>query len=333
MFGLRIYARAALLAVAAAIALGHPDAAPAQTIDLSLNVFYSTPHNKNSGGTWELVAKSSGFGIAGVEAHVKNIASATNRGPRGTVNGSDPAGFSLFSDVPLSEQRWLIIGQIPLAPPLPGGDEETIFYGVGTLTNGAPDWPGKPGSTNCIGPAFTSLTSPTEIPWAVADAFGDSNWSTAARLASGSFATNVTPSFASGSSGNVFTTLGTSTTLGDSVLATISTFVRTNFAPSGDYNQNGVVDAADYVLWRKTVGQAVTAGTGADGNNNGLVDPLDYDYWRARFGNVISPGSGSSLVGSAVPEPQAATLLAILAMFATQRTTRRLKRAARGLAA
>ena len=41
-----------------------PVAAPAQSIDFSLNVFYASPTNLNSGGTWELVAKSSGFGIA-----------------------------------------------------------------------------------------------------------------------------------------------------------------------------------------------------------------------------------------------------------------------------
>ncbi len=40
--------------------------AAAQTIDLSLNVLYSSPSDVNSGGTWLLVAKSSNFGIAGL---------------------------------------------------------------------------------------------------------------------------------------------------------------------------------------------------------------------------------------------------------------------------
>ncbi len=46
--------------------------------------------------------------------------------------------------------------------------------------------------------------------------------------------------------------------------------------PLGDYNQNGFVDAADYVVWRNTLGQ-IGAGLAADGNNNGTIDAADYD--------------------------------------------------------
>ena len=90
-------------------------------------------------------------------------------------------------------------------------------------------------------------------------------------------------------------------------------------APTGDYNENGIVDAADYVLWRKTLNQSVTAGQNADGNANGTIDAPDYDFWRARFGNIV-PGSGASLGPSAVPEPSA-IVLALLAVgaFAARR--------------
>ena len=44
-----------------------------------------------------------------------------------------------------------------------------------------------------------------------------------------------------------------------------------------DYNGNGVVDAADYVLWRKG-GPLLNDPTPAD------VGPDDYTYWRLRFG-------------------------------------------------
>ena len=73
----------------------------------------------------------------------------------------------------------------------------------------------------------------------------------------------------------------------------------------GDYNHNGVVDAADYALWRNTRGQSVTAGSGADGNGDGLITQADYDLWRAHFGQTAA-GSGSALAASkisAVPEP------------------------------
>lgn len=78
--------------------------------------------------------------------------------------------------------------------------------------------------------------------------------------------------------------------------------------PNGDYNGNGIVDAADYVVWRNTIGQpASPAGSGADGNESGAIDPGDFDYWRARFGNVVTtPASGA-----AVPEPAAMALLLV----------------------
>lgn len=64
-------------------------------------------------------------------------------------------------------------------------------------------------------------------------------------------------------------------------------------AASGDYNHNGVVDAADYIIWRRTLGTSIAATTGADGSGNGVVDQADYDIWRAHFGiTAIVPPSG-----------------------------------------
>jgi hypothetical protein len=51
----------------------------------------------------------------------------------------------------------------------------------------------------------------------------------------------------------------------------------------GDYNKNGLVDAADYVVWRDTEGQAVPRGSGADANGNQTVDAADYAIWAQRF--------------------------------------------------
>jgi hypothetical protein len=62
----------------------------------------------------------------------------------------------------------------------------------------------------------------------------------------------------------------------------------------GDYNSNGIVDAADYVLWRKS------------GTQTG------YQTWRANFGTTTS-GSGSQIAN--VPEPfQLPTLMVLWAM-------------------
>ena len=76
-------------------------------------------------------------------------------------------------------------------------------------------------------------------------------------------------------------------------------------AVAGDYNNNGVVDAADYVVYRNNVGQATLPNRGAGIVGN--VGAADYDFWRARFGSTS--GSGASL--AAVPEP-GTLILAIL---------------------
>lgn len=89
--------------------------------------------------------------------------------------------------------------------------------------------------------------------------------------------------------------------------------------PNGDYNGNGVVDAADYVLWRKTYDMpAVPNGSGADGNSNGIIDDGDFIHWRNRFGQATS-GSGG---GQNVPEPHAAgcVLLALGILSAYRRS-------------
>jgi hypothetical protein len=76
-----------------------------------------------------------------------------------------------------------------------------------------------------------------------------------------------------------------------------------------DFNLNGVVDAADYVLWRKTFNQTGT-GLAADANGDGKVDDTDYQIWRVSYGNVAgTPPASGALAGAAVPEPGAATLL------------------------
>jgi hypothetical protein len=72
---------------------------------------------------------------------------------------------------------------------------------------------------------------------------------------------------------------------------------------AGDYNQNQKVDAADYVVYRKTFGQ-VGGSLPADGNNSGSIEPGDYTYWRDRYGNVS--GAGSDMASQLVPEPSAA---------------------------
>jgi hypothetical protein len=78
---------------------------------------------------------------------------------------------------------------------------------------------------------------------------------------------------------------------------------------AGDFNDDGKVDAADYVVWRKN-------GANSLPNDNGLTTAAErFDLWRANFGNMTMPGGGS-----AVPEPAAGTLaLAVLGVLAAAR--------------
>lgn len=72
---------------------------------------------------------------------------------------------------------------------------------------------------------------------------------------------------------------------------------------TGDYNNNGVVDAADYTVWRDSLG-ATGSGLPADGDNNMVVNSADLVVWRNNFGQTAALGGGGAL-GAAVPEPPA----------------------------
>jgi hypothetical protein len=84
--------------------------------------------------------------------------------------------------------------------------------------------------------------------------------------------------------------------------------------PAADYNHNGLVDAADYTIWRDTLGQAVAIGSGADGDHDGTVTTADYSLWQAEFG-YSSPGSGAATNAGVVPEPPTWLVLSVALIF------------------
>ena len=91
-------------------------------------------------------------------------------------------------------------------------------------------------------------------------------------------------------------------------LLQITTYVPSFLA--GDYNSNGIVDAADYVVWRRNVGAATIANR--DTLNTGPIGAADFDTWSAHLGQMVGTGGGSGLSDAigAVPEP--ATGIALL---------------------
>jgi hypothetical protein len=74
----------------------------------------------------------------------------------------------------------------------------------------------------------------------------------------------------------------------------------------GDFNGDQKTDAADYVVWRKTLGSTTELFADADGDL--VVGQGDFAIWRANFGDMVMPGGG---VGSSVPEPGTMLLLVI----------------------
>ncbi len=72
----------------------------------------------------------------------------------------------------------------------------------------------------------------------------------------------------------------------------------------GDYNHSGVVDAADYSVWRDTLHAIVAPYSGADGSGNGVVDQADCSVWKAHFGQTLPPlGAGNGSVAAFAQQP------------------------------
>ena len=97
------------------------------------------------------------------------------------------------------------------------------------------------------------------------------------------------------------------------------------FAPPavnpGDYNGDGTVDAADYVLWRD--------GGHLQNDNTTGNQPGDYDVWRANFGNTNLVLTAST--AGAVPEPATSLMIAaaVVALLGWCRVTSRFPSPAR----
>ena len=77
---------------------------------------------------------------------------------------------------------------------------------------------------------------------------------------------------------------------------------------SGDYNNDGLVDAADYTVWRDNFG--APAGTLPNDTAGGMIGTAQYDAWVAGFGQSVPAVS--------VPEP-GTLIMCSLALFALAR--------------
>jgi hypothetical protein len=90
------------------------------------------------------------------------------------------------------------------------------------------------------------------------------------------------------------------------------------FSTTGDYNFDGLVNGADYVMWRNRNGQSAVGGDRqADVNNDGATNSADYNYWRARVGNSVYDGTAAAVI------PERTTALFIFTTFVALSRRRR----------
>jgi hypothetical protein len=102
----------------------------------------------------------------------------------------------------------------------------------------------------------------------------------------------------------------------------VTDLIANQNAYAGDYNNNGVVDAADYTLWRDNIG--APAGMLPNDVDGGVIDMDQYNTWRTNYGTGGSAAVSFEFVG--VPEPGslvvAAGLMAAAFVLVSPRPTR-----------
>lgn len=75
----------------------------------------------------------------------------------------------------------------------------------------------------------------------------------------------------------------------------------------GDFNDNGLVDAADLSIWRENFGSTgMPAYTLGDANANGVADGSDFLVWQRHYN---APPTPEAIAAAAVPEPTGLCLL------------------------
>jgi sulfatase modifying factor 1 len=245
--------------------------------------------------------------------------SATTEGGAYTLNGSNPVAVARNSNA-----TWFIPTENQWYKAAYYNGPSGVYYDYPTKSNTAPDnqipLNDSGNSANYFAGAFTQQES---YPYTTVGAYAASNsvygtsdqggnvweWTEAFGINSNNTQNTSLRVIRGGAFDSDVSTLNASYGLGmssglgnDDTGFRLATIAAAAGLP-GDYNNNGVVDAGDYILWRKS-----PASFGGD--------PAGYNTWRTHFGQT-SPGSGSgSLLQNAVLEPAAMPLIAAFAAAA-----------------
>jgi hypothetical protein len=86
--------------------------------------------------------------------------------------------------------------------------------------------------------------------------------------------------------------------------------VQASATANADFNGDGFVDGADFVLWQRGLGMTAASASSGDANGDQTVDAADFAIWKNQF--ATTPAA------SAVPEPGIAILLTLAIGFSVQ---------------
>jgi len=89
----------------------------------------------------------------------------------------------------------------------------------------------------------------------------------------------------------------------------------------GDFNNDLVVDSADYALWLNNLGATDESAINNNGDGINGVDLGDYLLWKASIG--MSTATGNLAEVNVVPEPASLFMLSALGLAIATLTARR----------
>ena len=189
----------------------------------------------------------------------------------------------------------------------------SIASASGALQGGGGAWQSIAGVYDASGNGFIAPTNQWNIT---------SNTATLMSEASGSAVAGALPPLRSVSLGNIWNPAQVDP---PDLVITINqpggfqASVDLRRAIDGDYDENRTVGANDYAQWKFAYGSHADSVFFffADGNIDGVVDAADYTVWRNNLGKSLNPTPGSGGLSSAansavaIPEPSLASLAVI----------------------
>ncbi len=268
--------------------------AAAQTVTLSLDLFYNDPSDTTSAGSWQLLASADSVGLAGLDTQITGLTGATNEvfsAPTPAFKTSYNGGLSPWNLDQDGDPTTLdmLFGQIPVAS---GVGAQDLQYNVGTVGGTTPN---------------------VDELGVIVDTSG-ATMTDAVLLAFGSFGANSTPAFGIGETGaNVFTSIPANPAddppaPNTIVQAVVTTQVRDNTATlTGDLNLDKSVAGADLLGLLPNLGTQDIWQAG-DVTGDTQVAGADLLALLPNLG-LTAPAVGAGV--AAVPEPSSMALLAL----------------------